>query len=94
MNWSAALAWRIEVSRTAERQLTKLDRQAQVEVLRYLRERIQGTSDPRQLGKALRGEKKGLWRYRVGDYRIICDISNAHQIVAVLALGHRKHIYR
>jgi mRNA interferase RelE/StbE len=88
------LAWRVEISRTAERQITKLDRRIQAELLRYLGERIREAPDPRQFGKALRGEKKGLWRYRVGDYRIICDIRDAEKTVVVLALGHRKHIYR
>ena len=88
------MAWRVEISRTAEKQVKKLDRQIQADLVRYLRERVQEASNPRQFGKALRGEKKGLWRYRVGDHRIICDIRDAEKIVAVLALGHRKHVYR
>jgi len=88
------LAWRVEISRTAERQITKLDRQVQTQLLRYLREKIREAPEPRQFGKALRGEKKGLWRYRVGNYRIICDIRDADNTVVVLALGHRRHVYR
>jgi len=88
------LAWRVEISRTAEKQFKKLDQQIQAKLVRYLRERVRESADPHQFGKALRGEKKGLWRYRVGDYRIICDIRDAEKTVAVLALGHRKHIYR
>lgn len=88
------MAWRVEVSRSAERQIKKLDRQTQVEIVRYLRERVQEATNPRQFGKALRGEKKGLWRYRVGDYRIICDIRHTEETVVVLALGHRKGVYR
>ena len=88
------MAWRVEISRTAEKQIKKLDRQTQAEVVRYLRERVQEAANPRQFGKALRGEKGGLWRYRVGDYRIICDIQDVRKTVLVLALGHRKHVYR
>ncbi len=88
------MAWRVEVSRTAEKQITKLDRQAQAAIVRYFRERVQQVENPRKVGKPLRGEKKGLWRYRVGDYRIICDIHDSRKTVVVLALGHRKHVYR
>ena len=93
-NWSAALAWRVEISRTAETQITKLDRQVQTAIVRYLRERVWEAENPRQFGKPLRGEKKGLWRYRVGDYRLICDICDAEKTIVVLAVGHRKHVYR
>jgi len=51
-------------------------------------------ADPRQFGKPLHGDKKGLWRYRVGDYRLICDIQDQRVTVLLLALGHRKEIYR
>lgn len=88
------MAWRVEISRTARRQIAKLDRLAQAQIARYLRERVQPSENPRQFGKPLRGEKKGLWRYRVGDYRIICDIQDETNTVLVLALGHRREIYR
>ena len=94
MNWSAALAWRVEISQTAQRQIRKLDGQTQAAIIRYLRERVEPADNPRQLGKPLRGEKKKLWRYRVGDYRLICDIRDFERSVVVLALGHRKDIYR
>ncbi len=94
MNWSAALAWRVEISRTAEKQIKKLDKQIRAEIARYLRERVEGAAIPRDFGKPLRGERKGLWGYRVGDFRIICDIRDAAKTVVVLALGHRKHVYR
>lgn len=88
------MAWRVEVARTAEKQIAKLDRPTQLKIVRYLRERIQKAEDPRQQGKALRGEKRGLWRYRVGDYRIICYIQDEESKVTVLAVGHRKEVYR
>jgi mRNA interferase RelE/StbE len=88
------LAWRIEITRTATKQITKLDQQAQKSILRFLRERLAGADNPRQWGRALQGEKRGLWRYRVGDYRLICDIQDQKITILVLELGHRKDVYR
>jgi mRNA interferase RelE/StbE len=88
------LAWRIEITRTATRQITKLDRPAQKAIQNFLRERLMTAEDPRQWGKPLHGEKRGLWRYRVGDYRLICDIRDEKITVLVLELGHRKDVYR
>lgn len=88
------MVWRVEVKETAQNQIAKLDRKAQGDILRYLRERVQQAENPRSFGKALHGEKKGLWRYRVGDYRLICDIQDSSSTIVVLALGHRKEVYR
>ncbi len=83
------MRWRIEVTRTAERQIAKLDRAAQNSIVRFLHDRLKDVADPRQLGKPLHGEKKGLWRYRVGDYRLICDIQHGKITVLILEVGHR-----
>ncbi|HXC43882.1 MAG TPA: type II toxin-antitoxin system RelE/ParE family toxin [Candidatus Dormibacteraeota bacterium] len=88
------MAWRIEITRTATKQITKLDQQPQKSILRFLRERLAGAENPRQWGRALQGEKRGLWRYRVGDYRLICDIQDQKITILVLELGHRKDVYR
>ena len=88
------MAWHIEFSRTAERQIRKLSRQAQADITAYLRERVQPAESARQFGKMLHGDKQGLWRYRVGDYRLICDVRDADRTVEVLAIGHRKDVYR
>jgi mRNA interferase RelE/StbE len=61
------LAWRIEFTRTAERQIRKLGRQAQANILEYLGARVQPSDNPRQFAKALHGDKVGLCRYRVGN---------------------------
>jgi len=68
------LAWSVEFNDIAERQLRKLDRQWQKKILDYLEDEIASLDDPRSRGKALTGDKGGLWRYRVGDYRIICSL--------------------
>jgi mRNA interferase RelE/StbE len=80
------LAWTIEITRTAEKQIKKLGRTAQASVVRFLRERLQPAENPRQWGKPLQGEKLGLWRYRVGDYRLICDIQD-EKITVIVGSG-------
>jgi mRNA interferase RelE/StbE len=86
--------WRIEITGTAAKQILKLDRVAQTSIQRFLRERLAVTDNPRQWGKPLQGEKRGLWRYRVGDYRLICDIQDERITVVVLEIGNRKDVYR
>jgi mRNA interferase RelE/StbE len=88
------LAWQIEISRTAEKQIEKLDRKPQLAILRFLREKLADTENPRQWGKPLRGDKAGLWRYRVADYRLICELQDKLIRVIVLYVGHRKDVYR
>lgn len=63
-------------------------------MLGYLDQRISGEEDPRRFGKLLKANLVGLWRYRVGDYRIICQIKDGEMIVLVVAVGHRRDIYR
>ncbi len=93
MNWNVSLVWKIEVTDTAKKQLTKLDHQAQSEIVRYLRERIQTDKDPRRYGAPLRKELAGRWKYRVGGYRIICEIQDETVMVLVLMVGHRSKVY-
>jgi mRNA interferase RelE/StbE len=87
-------SWRIEIARTVERQITKLALTAQKSIQRFLRDRLTVGENPRQWGKALQGEKRGLWRYRVRDYRLICDIQDERITVLVLEIAHRKDVYR
>jgi mRNA interferase RelE/StbE len=89
-----ARIWTVEISRTAEKQIKKLDRAAQVSVVRFFREQVEPASNPRLLGKPLHGDKQGLWRYRVGNYRLICEIQDKRVVVHVLRVGHRKDVYR
>jgi mRNA interferase RelE/StbE len=86
--------WRVVVSKSAQKTLEKLGANAQKEILLYLYERVTSARNPKQLGKPLTGKLKGLWRYRVGDYRIICQIRDETVTVLVLDIGHRKEIYR
>ena len=83
----------MEFDDRARRELRKLDLKTQRDILRYLRERIAGSSDPRQFGKPLRRDLAGLWRYRVGDYRLICRLEEGRLVVLVIMVGHRREIY-
>lgn len=85
--------WSVAWNDQALNDLKKLDRLAQKEILRYLKERVETTADPRRFGKPLVADKKGLWRYRVRDYRVVCRIEDETVTVLVLAVGHRKNIY-
>ena len=87
------MAWIIDIRRTAAKQMIKLDRNAQERIIKFLKINIQNSINPRQYGKALSGKMGDLWRYRVGDYRIICKIEDEVITVLVLAVGHRKDIY-
>jgi len=91
---SVSKTWRIEITRTAEKQIHKLDRVAQQSIVRFLRERVKTAENPRQWGKPLYGDKQGLWRYRIGDYRLVCDIQDEKVTILVLRVGHRKDVYR
>lgn len=88
------MAWTVEFQLTARRQLSKLDRSTEVRIVDYFRYRIATAENPRRLGKALKGDKGELWRYRIGDYRAICRIEDERLVVLVLEIGHRKEIYR
>jgi mRNA interferase RelE/StbE len=89
-----ARAWRIEFDRAAARDLRKLGADAERLILRYLRQRIAPSDDPRRFGHALTGDLKGLWRYRVGDYRIVASIEDELFVVLVVTVGHRREVYR
>ena len=85
------MAWTIEYTDTAEKQLGKLDKQMARRIVDYMNERVAELDDPRHLGEALTGPLRGLWRYRVGDYRVICDIQNR---VLVTRVSRRDQAYR
>ena len=88
------MAWTIEYTDTARTQLRKLDRQTARRVLDYMDQRVGTSDDPRGVGRRLSGPLGGLWRYRVGDCRMICDIQDAAVRVLVLRIGNRREVYR
>ncbi len=87
------MGWRIEYDPGALKDLQRLDRAILREILDYMDDRISMAENPRNFGKPLRGSKFGLWRYRLRDYRIICELQDERRVVLVVAVGHRSTIY-
>lgn len=87
------MAWDVRVSERAARALRKLDGQVARRVTAELRE-VAALDDPRSRGKALTGNLAGLWRYRVGDYRVVCSIEDEMLVVLVVDVAHRREVYR
>ena len=89
------MVWTIDYTESARRQLRKLDKQAARRILDFMDERIAAQEDPRNTGKTLTGPMLGAyWRYRIGDYRIICDIQDGALCVLVIEIGNRREVYR
>lgn len=88
------MAWKIEFRKSAAKELKKLDKQAQKRIISFLEEKVEGAINPRMEGKALKGSGTELWRYRVGDYRLICQINDKAVTILVVCIGHRKEVYR
>ena len=89
------MAWIIKYTQSSSKQLKKLDKQTALRVIDYMDERVAVLAEPRSLGKNLKGPKMGeYWRYRVGDIRVICNISDAQMTVLVIEIGNRREVYR
>jgi len=88
------LAWTIKYTDTARTLLKKIDKQAARRIVDFMDERVAVMENPRSSGKALTGQLGGLWRYRLGDYRIICDIQDEDLYVLVVKIGNRRDVYR
>ena len=89
------MAWTIEISPAAEKELDKISSIARTRILRFLTERVAALENPRQLGQALAGKKfHGIWKYRVGDYRILAEIKDSMVTILVIEVGHRREVYR
>ena len=87
------MAWTIEYEQAALDQLRKFDLCIQKRIVDYMDERIAPSENPRSHGHALTGRLSRLWRYRVGDYRIVCRIEDERLVVLVIGMGHRRDIY-
>jgi mRNA interferase RelE/StbE len=87
-------AWQVEFLPEAARDLKKLGPDVQAAILKFLRQRIATSENPRRFGHALTGDKKGFWRYRIGDFRIVAAIEDDRFVVVVVTVGHRREVYR
>lgn len=89
------MTWTIEYAQSVAQDVRKFDKQTQKRIRAFLETRVASLEHPRQIGKPLKGSKfENLWRYRVGDYRILCEIQDERIVVLVLEIGHRKDVYR
>ena len=86
------MTWKVEFKKSATKELRRLSSALQDDILRYLRERIAISGDPRRFGKPLSYDKHGLWCYRVQDARIICEIYEGNLLVLVVRVGYRKSV--
>ena len=88
------MTWEINWTDEARKQLRKLDKPVQKKILNYLSERVLQADHPTAFGKPLQHNKYGLWRYRVEDTRVICQIQDGELVILVVAVGDRKVIYK
>lgn len=89
------MAWQIEFDPDALKDLRKLDKPIQIRLVGFLRTRVSSLTNPRDIGEALSGQRLGsYWKYRVGDWRIVCDIQDQKILVRVLRIGNRREVYR
>lgn len=88
------MPWKIEYSDTAVKQLAKLDKPNARRIVDYMDRRIAPNTNPRSTGKALTGQFSGLWRYRIGEFRVICEIQDNALQVLVVQIGARKEVYK
>ena len=87
------MKWRIEFEKSARDTLAKLDKPVRQQIEKYL-DNLLTLDDPRMRGKGLTGDKAGQWRYRAGDYRIICEIRDNVLVILVLSIGHSSKVYK
>lgn len=89
------MAWKIELTKAAEKELDKLDPQIARRILMFLHGRVAPLEDPRSIGDSLTGSKLGeFWKYRVGSYRIVADIQDAKLQILIVRIGNRGKVYR
>lgn len=89
------MAWKIELSSQAQKDLDQLDPQIARRILKFLSERVARLDDPRAIGEALKGSRLGeFWKYRVGDYRLIASIEDGRLTVLIVRIGNRREVYR
>ncbi|MDU8949318.1 MAG: type II toxin-antitoxin system RelE/ParE family toxin [Veillonella sp.] len=88
------MVYKLEFSKRFDRQFSKLDKSTQRYIFNWLIKHLDNVENPRYSGKSLTGNKQGLWRYRIGNYRVIVDISDTNCVIVAVEVGHRKFIYK
>lgn len=85
--------WHLEFSKRADKQLSKMDPGTRRVIVAWLLKNIDGCADPRAHGKGLTANRSGQWRYRIGDYRVLCEIRDNDLVVLAIEIGHRRDVY-
>lgn len=88
------MEYRLLFSKRALKELKKMDKAVSALIFAWLKKNIDGASDPRAFGKALTGDKKEMWRYRIGDYRVLANIEDENLTIIAIEIGHRRDIYK
>lgn len=88
------MSWELRYSERARKQLSKLDPRTRAILLSWMDKNVNGCDDPRAHGKPLTGNLAGSWRYRVGDYRVLCELRDGELVVLALEVAHRREVYR
>lgn len=88
------MSYRLLYATRAERQLAKFDPGVARVIVSWLNKNIDGTDNPRAHGKGLHSDRTGVWRYRIGDYRVLCDIQDDELVVLAIEVAHRSAAYR
>ncbi|MDD5215177.1 MAG: type II toxin-antitoxin system RelE/ParE family toxin [Methylococcales bacterium] len=88
------MKWQIEVLPQAVKSLKELDNADRKRLLNFINNDLPHFENPRQQGKALQGELRGMWRYRVGNFRLLCRIIDAQIVISVVEIGHRSKVYK
>ena len=87
------MAYKVVFSYEFDKEFSKLDHYTQTIIIKWIEKHIENCENPRDFGKALTNNLKGLWRYRIGDYRLLCEIHDNELIIFALSIGHRKEVY-
>lgn len=87
------MSYRVRSTPTFDKDFKKLDRSTQRMIKAWIEKNLQGCKNPRARGKALTANRSGQWRYRIGDYRLICVIEDDELIILALSVGHRREVY-
>lgn len=86
--------YRVETTSRFDKEFKKLDRYTQKMVKAWIQKNLIGCSNPRVHGKGMTANRSGLWRYRIGDYRILCEIQESKLVILALTIGHRSEVYK
>lgn len=87
------MAYKVVFSYEFDKEFSKLDHYTQTIIIKWIEKHIENCENPRDFGKSLTNNLKGLWRYRIGDYRLLCEIHDNELIIFALSIGHRKEVY-